>query len=163
MGYAVEFAGTRLDKYCKVLNVQRDILPPRTNYSKSIPTMHGSFFTGFHYGERTITIEIALVAKNRKELMEKVRKLADVLDVKNPSRLEISDEPDKYYYAEVDGETSFEKLFQTGTCTITFICHDPCAYSTTHKVFTPDSKKKITIDYKGSAETSPVFEVDFRN
>lgn len=163
MGYAVEFAGTRLDKYCKVLNVQRDILPPRTNYSKSIPTMHGSFFTGFHYGERTITIEIALVAKNRKELMEKVRKLADVLDVKNPSRLEISDEPDKYYYAVVDGETSFEKLFQTGTCTITFICHDPCAYSTTHKVFTPDSKKKITIDNKGSAETSPVIEVDFRN
>ena len=54
MSYKVEFAGIDLSNYCTILNVNRSILPSRTNLSKSIPTMNGSYYTGFHYGERTL-------------------------------------------------------------------------------------------------------------
>ena len=58
MTYEVNYNGANLSDYCKVLNVERTLLPSRTNLSKSIPTMNGSYYTGFHYGERIIKLEI---------------------------------------------------------------------------------------------------------
>lgn len=163
MGYTVNYAGTRLDKYCKVLNVYRDILPARTNFSKVIPTMHGSHYTGYQYGDRFIKLDIAIVAKSNEEYMVKVRKLANILDVANPSILEISDEPDKYNYAVLDGSTDLEKLYKTGRTQLVFLCNDPFAYSKEHKVFVPDEKGHITIVNEGTTATSPIIEVDFNS
>ena len=92
MSYQVRFAGNDLHNYCKILEVKRDILPQRENFSKEVPTMWGSLYTGYHYAERIITLSIAIVSISKEDYMNKVRALADVLDVANPSRLYISDE-----------------------------------------------------------------------
>ena len=163
MSYEVTFNNVSLSNYCKVLNVKRDILPERKNFSKDIPTLHGSLFTGFQYGERTITLEVGIVAENKLDYMNKVRELAAILNVATPSILSIDDEPDKYYYAIPTGTSNLDRLYKTATAEISFLCNDPFAYSKTMKVYSPDSKGIFTIDNDGSGESNPIIEVDFNN
>lgn len=163
MGYSVEFAGIHLEDYCKVLNVKRSVLPERENFSKSIPSVNGSIYTGHRYKERTIKLEIGIVAISEEDYIEKIRKLAGVLDTKNPCKLIISDEPSKYCYAILDGSTDLTKKFKTGTLEISFLCHDPVLYSDSWKSFTPDANNIITFENEGTIETSPIVDVDFRN
>lgn len=163
MAYEVKFAGINLSDYCTVLNVERSVLPPRENFSKSIPTMNGSFYTGYHYGEREITLEVYIKAKTNQEYMNKVRQLADALHTEAPSELIISDEPDRYYYAVLDGDTVLDKTVFSGTVQLKFICHDPIAYSNTEEVFEPDSKNVVTIVNNGTTDTHMEVAVKFQN
>ena len=163
MAYEVNFNGVALNNYCKVLNVSRSVLPNRSNFSKQIPTMNGSYYTGFKYSEKVITIEVAIIAKDSLDYTKKIRELATVLNVANPSKLIISDEPDKYYLAVLDGATDLTKKYKTGTVQITFLCNDPYAYSTETKVFQPNTRRIFTIENTGSGEANPIIEVDFNN
>lgn len=161
--YTVNFAGNELSNYCKIEKINRTLLPPRENFSKQIPTLHGSHYTGYKYGERIIELEIGLVYSNPLEYMQKIRTLADLLDVSSPSKLILGDEPDKYYYAVPEGDMALEKLFNKGAkAKITLICHNPIAYSLDWKTFVPDGKKNITIENEGTTETYPLVDVDFR-
>ena len=162
--YKVNFAGNDLEKVVIIEKIKRSILPTRENFSKNIPTIHGSVYTGYKYSERVIELEIGIVAKSKEEFVEKTRILAEMLDVTSPSRLVLGDEPDKYYYAVPNGDSDIEKLFKSGgRATLQFICHDPIAYSKDWKCFTPDAKRHIKITNNGTAETSPVIDVDFMN
>ena len=87
MTYEVNYNGANLSDYCKVLNVERTLLPSRTNLSKSIPTMNGSYYTGFHYGERIIKLEILINETNVAKMQEKIRKIKEILNTSNPSKL----------------------------------------------------------------------------
>lgn len=162
MSYQVRFAGNDLHDYCKILEVKRDILPQRENFSKEVPTMWGSLYTGYHYAERIITLSIAIVSISKEDYMNKVRALADVLDVANPSRLYISDEPRKYYYAVLDGSTDLDRLFNTAKVDINFICHDPLAYSDDWKAFIPDSKGIFTFENSGTTSAYPYIRAQFK-
>ena len=164
MGYNVNFAGQDLSQYCKILNVQRSVLPPRTNYSKSIPSMNGSQYTGYHYGERTVTLEIVINKdKGKTEYLNNIKNLASLLDVKNPSKLYIDDEPDKYYYAILDGETDISQEVLAGTAEITFICFDPLLYSDTWKTFGASADNVISIKNEGTANAKMIMDIDFNN
>ena len=66
MSYIVDFGNNRLSDYCSVLNVKRTILPTRSNFQKDIPTLNGSYYTGFKYAEKQIVLEIAIYGKNYK-------------------------------------------------------------------------------------------------
>lgn len=161
MAYDVTFSNVNLADYCKVLNIKRDILPSRVNFSKEIPTMIGSYYVGYRYDVRTIEIEIAIIADNREELRNKIRRLANVLNVESPSILEINDEPNLYCYAVPDGSTDYEKLFNTTQTNITFVCHDPIYYSKDWLTFEPNSSNIISLANKGTVEADLHLNVDF--
>ena len=163
MAYEVNFAGVNLSDYCTVLNIERSVLPPRENFSKTIPTMHGSYYTGYRYGERAISLEVYVKAPTKEEYVKKVRRLADVLHTENPCKLTVSDEPGKYYYAVVDGETALEKTVFSGTLTINFICHDPVAYSDEWKTFEPNSKNIVALENNGTTDTNMSIDVEFNS
>lgn len=163
MTYEVNYNGANLSDYCKVLNVERTLLPSRTNLSKSIPTMNGSYYTGFHYGERIIKLEILINETNVAKMQEKIRKIKEILNTSNPSKLIISDEPDKYVYAVLDGDTDFNKIGKTaGSTTINFICHNPIIYSDKWNTFTPGNKGIITVENNGTIQANPLIDVIFR-
>lgn len=137
-------------------------MPTRENFSKDIPTMNGSYYTGYKYSERVIVANVGFAFRNDKEYNDKIRKLANLLDVKSPSKLILGDEPDKYYYAVVDGDFDIEKQYGVGAkVEVTFICHNPLAYNQKWKAFTTDEKGRINIDNEGTADTYPIIEVDF--
>ena len=93
MAYEVHFNDVNLSNYCTVLNVKRSVLPTRSNFSRQVPSMHGSYYTGGKYLEKVIPIEIAIFANTKEEYAQKVEALANVLNVREPAPLSISDEP----------------------------------------------------------------------
>ena len=162
MSYRVEFGGEILSNYCTILNVTREILPSRENYNKKIPNMHGSYYTGFSYEEKIITLEVAIVAISKIDYMQKIRKLAGVLDIKSPTRLFISDEPNLYSYAIPNGKVNLDKKKYTGSIEIEFVCHNPFAYSKRWQSALSDSRGVFTIENQGTADTNLYVGVNFK-
>lgn len=163
MKYIVEYAGVTLNDYCDVISkVDREILPPRENFSKSIPSMNGSYYTGYKYGERTITIEVNFVAPTKEKLEKKLREFANLLDVDSPKKLTVNDEPDIYYLAVPDGSFDVSKPSKlTATVSIGFICHNPLKFSNKWKSFIPANKGIITFENNGTTDTECILDVDF--
>lgn len=163
MSYKVNFNGSNLSDYCTVLNIERTLLPTRINSSKSIPTMNGSFYTGYHYEEKFIKVEILINETSIQDLKNKLSNIKKILDVGNPSKLIISDEPNLYYYAVLDGSTDLSKIGRTtGSATLTFICHDPVAYSNKWSTFSPGARNIIEVDNEGTVAADPLVDVIFK-
>lgn len=161
MGYKVTYAGNQLDDYCTVLNIGRTVIPPRTNYTKEIPSIHGEIYTGYKYGSRVFSLECAFVAEDREDYADKARQLAFILDTKEPSRLIFEDAPHLYYYAVVDGGIEIEKVGFTGKFTINFVCHDPIGYAIEEEVFDLEPGNVVQIDNGGTIDAYPVSCVQF--
>ena len=164
MKYIVEYAGVTLNDYCDVISkVDREILPPRENFSKSIPSMNGSYYTGYKYGERTITIEVNFVAPTKEKLEKKLREFANLLDVDSPKKMTINDEASIYYMAVPDGSFDISKPSKlTATVSIGFICHNPLKFSNDWKSFVPANRGVITFENRGTTETECIIDVDFK-
>lgn len=157
----ITYGGNDLTKYFKVVDVKRQLLPERINYTKEIPNINGEYYSGYKYGTRTIEIDFAIIGNSKEDYFTKSRELASMVDTTIPTKLEFSDEPDKYYYAVVDGGIDMEQIINYGSGTISFICHDPIAYSKEEKIFTASEDNVLTIENKGTAFTSPLINVSF--
>lgn len=160
---SVTYAGMKLSQYFYIQRVTRSILPPREISLLTVPARHGAYFTGARYGVRKIDIDIVVLAATPTDYMNTLRTLAQCLDIDEPSELVISDEPDKFYYAILSGDTDMvNDLMTLGRGSLSFICPDPFAYSQFTKVIEPVSKK-FTFNNDGTTKTFPKFTVNFKN
>ncbi len=157
----ITYGGNDLTKYFKVLDVKRQLLPERMNYTKEIPSINGEYYSGYKYGTRAIEVDFAIIGDSKEDYFTKSRQLAAMVDVTVPTKLELGDEPDKYYYAVVDGSIDLDQIINYGSGTISFICHDPIAYSKEEKIFSASEDNVLTIDNKGTAFTNPLINVSF--
>ncbi|MBP3905752.1 MAG: phage tail family protein [Peptostreptococcaceae bacterium] len=160
MSYKVNYVGVDLHEYITILNVNRPLMPPRTNFTKDIPGIHGKHYTGYKYDEKTIELECLLTTDSAEERMEIIHEIAFILDVNCPKRLIISDEPDKYCYAVPVGEIEIEKVKYNGSFTLTFVCYDPMTYALEEDFFVGENRK-IQINNAGTVETYPKVSVSF--
>lgn len=154
----ITFNSIDLSSYFRVLGADRGIMPNKETELATVGVSHGSFVKSRKFAVRYIEVEVALVEDSTEDLQLKKRRLAGILSVDKPVKLIFSDEPDKYYLAEVDGATDIEQILGVGLGTITFMCADPFAYSVTEKSVKAVNGV-ISVDYKGTAESYPVFEV----
>lgn len=160
---SVTFAGVELSQYFYIQRINRSVLPPREISLLDVPARHGSYFANARYGVRKIDIELTVLASTPTQYMETLRILAFCLDVEEPSELVISDDADKFYYAILSGETDMtNQLMTVGSGTLSFICPDPFAYSTTNKLISPVNRK-FTFNNEGTTTTFPKFTVNFEN
>lgn len=161
--YIVEFAGVVLNNYCNVISkVVREVIPERENFSKQIPTMNGSYYTGYRYSERKISLEVNFNDKTEEKLNKKITEFANILDVSSPKKLLINDEPDIYYLAVPNGSFEIEKPSKlTATINIEFVCHNPLKLSKKWKSFVPLNKGIITFENEGTVKTEMIVDVDF--
>lgn len=159
-GYEVYFDGKPLHSYCLITGVTRNILPPRTNNSKDIPSMYGEHYTGFKYGVREIVINAIVEASSVEERQENLYLLADVLNVSKPVKMTIGDDPNKYQYV-VPKTIDSERLGNSELFTITLSAYDVYKYATEDDYFTVDNKKICRIANGGSVEGYPTTSIEF--
>lgn len=133
MSYKVIYAGNPLHDYMDIHSIERTILPTRENSSKQIPSMHGSYFMSYKYGEKYIKLSCSIKASDKEDFVETVRELAFLLDIKSPQRLILGDSPETFYYAILDGDTSIERISNIGKFELNFICHNPFEYAVKSK------------------------------
>lgn len=162
MAYTAVFAGTNLHDYFRIESIKRSILPQRTNFTKSIPSVDGEIYTGYKYNPKKIVLKCAIHMEDAQDRMDKLRQIAFRLDVKSPSKLILGDDPSVYTYAVLDGETNLEILKSIkGEFELTFICYDPKSYSIEKDVFMADRKMNVEISNGGSTDAFPQTQAVF--
>ena len=160
MGYKIEFAGTKLHEIVQISKVNISVLPSRENFTRSIPAYNGSILSGFKYSERIISVDISIPTVTRNDFSNVVQKLAYALDVSNPSKLIINNS-NIVYYAVLDGDTDINKLYNTGTTTINFVCHDPIGYENAYTGTMMDSSKIFRFTDMGTYNSYPILGFKF--
>ena len=155
----ITFNGDNLSTYIKATQVDRGIIPERVNRTYTIPKKSGVLYDGYHYKEKTISVEFMVV---NADLNAVRRALAAMLDVEAPAQLIFSDEPNYYWMAVPDGQVDLEEVLKVGTGRIDFLCPKPWAFKTGESEFIlSPGQSKMTVTNNGSAPTNPKLTVNF--
>lgn len=161
-GYEVYFNEVPLHDYILITGIEKGLLPPRTNYSKSIPSMYGEHYLNHNYGVREVKIKGYLEASDQAERNEGLYFLADILNVQEPVKVVSSDDPDKYYYAVPD-KINQDRIVYNEEIEIVLKCYDVYKYALEDDFFKPDEKKVVEVVNGGSVEAYPVTTIEFLN
>lgn len=113
-------------------NFRRDILMPLKQVTQSVPGRDGDYLMKQDRGIRTYPVPVTLVGTSPEDAQAKVRLLAQWLIWPDPAALIFSDEPDKVYYAVLNGNSPLDRLILARQTTLEFVILDPYAYGTEH-------------------------------
>lgn len=116
------------ENYFIVEKVYRSLLPPVENTSVKVAGKPGAYPQKTELGIRKHTFVIRMREDNIDDLNGTIRTVASWLFSDAPEKLRLKKEPDKYYYAKLDGDTDLEEIVKIGKGSLTFISEDPIAY-----------------------------------
>ena len=155
----VNYNGVFLSNYCKIMEVERDIMPPRSLSTLSVGGKDGAYLFGKKVEPRFFTVEIMFIG----DVVQEKRSLASVLDTDEPKPLEFSDEPNRTYYAIVSDDTDIDHILNVGRGEITFVALDPYAYGQEHlQSYQNVTSISDTLAVNGQVETFPTIRVEFK-
>lgn len=149
-----------IPSFVKVNSIEFSVLPPITNNLLKVRGKAGAYPMAQTIETREITANVSIIAEEINGVMGASRTLAEWLYHEEPVKLEIADEPDKYYMVLPEGDSNISETLNVGQGTITFVCTEPFAYGESHeKYFSPASSEEvIPVNVGGTAETFP--EID---
>jgi predicted phage tail component-like protein len=123
---------------------------------QDIPNRPGSTTVKKKTKPRPFPIPVAIEANNIEDLQKVKEDLANWLILDQPAPLIPDDEPDRTYYAVVDGSFDPEDLVRLGQGVIPFLCPNPYKYGVEEEVSVHSS-----INVQGSIEVNPIIRVSF--
>src|SRR5690606_21679793 len=128
------FNGQDLKKYFdKILDIRRDILPPRSIQFLEVPGRAGSYFANVREESRIIEVDVFMKDQSFEALRSRIRQAAEILDTDQPAPLIVEDEPDKVWMGILMENTPLEEVIFTGRTTLQFFIPDPYAEATEEK------------------------------
>ena len=156
--------GKDLPNFVTVNNIEFSILPPIENNFLEVRGKSGVYLSSQEVGIRVFNIDITVIAEEINGVMSASRELAEWLHHKEPVKLIIADEPDKYYLVVPDGETTITEIVNVGQGTISFVCIEPYAYGEEKsETFTlTDSNNMATTVVTGTTETHPTIDIQVK-
>ncbi|QGG47657.1 distal tail protein Dit [Heliorestis convoluta] len=138
--------------------VRHSLLPQLEKRTLTVAGRPGFYDFGSRLGGREIQVDVTIKESSSLMLRQKARDIASWLYHQEVKPLLFSDEPDKHYFARVDGKTDIDEIVGLGQGTITFLCPDPFAYGAIKTV--PLHAGPITNE--GSYDTYPVITLQFQ-
>lgn len=156
MTNGITFNGIKKD-YLTVLENGAPFFAPRTNTLIEVPGRPGAIYDGFETGILTIPLRAMIDAEGSGMSLERLAEdLAGWLNVDQPAPLILDSNPNRIYYALIDGTVDPERVVQYAKFDLTFICPDPFKYSTESMA---DIKAGQPVRVRGNAPSSPIFEI----
>lgn len=149
------FRGIRKD-FLTVLQGRKR--PPWTNLTRNIlkiPGNSGGYLESTDEDPRLILVPILIKSSNLANLQKIKEELAEWLVTDDPEELIFDDEPDRSYFAVVEGNLDLEELVNVGHGVITFLCPDPYKYGPLKMALLP--AETVSIENQGTADTYPLF------
>jgi predicted phage tail component-like protein len=128
----------------------------------TVPNMPGGYHKSTDVDIRTIEVPVRIKAEDIADLQKTKEDLADWLVTESVEELTFDDEPDRTYFAMIDGACDLEELVDRGKGTLTFICPDPHKYGKTkvqRSVIQSDGTASLVARNEGSVEALPTFEI----
>lgn len=118
--YKMIYDGVDISRYVVIEDIKRPLINISTNYGE-IPGIDGLIFKRKKNNEKVIEIRIRLIEDMFNKNLNATKDLLNTYLVKDkPSKLELSDYPDRYEMAILDGNINFEKFLKTGMAILTF-------------------------------------------
>ena len=151
------FNGIEKDYLAVTRGRKRPAWAPINRELISVTGKSGAYLSHNTRQVRVIEVPVFLLADNFPELQKIKEDLAKWLVHNEPKELIFKDEPDRVYYAVVDGELDLDELVRWGTGSITFICPDPYKYGPEQTLTFPADI--VVVENEGTAEANPIFEM----
>lgn len=154
------YNGYELTKHCKILNVYPSIMPEVSNTFMNHPTNELSKLKSSKLNPIRLTIEIGI----EDNISHHIEQLAKILYQDEVKPLIISDKPDRYLNCKLDGGSLSSSRFRYGVFKLNFVSEDTFwrdVKGSVRKYF--NSQGRVVVDNKGTARTTPKFEVDFND
>lgn len=149
--FSMRFGGVELMQWIDgVTNIDRNIGQNRTASLLKVAHTNGELFQYTTASRGTITVTARIFTDIHR------RELAQALMSDKPQQLIFGDEPDKYYQAIVDGQSTVAEAYYNNILTFTFIVPDGVAHSVIGASMSADSGATMTVMNSGSAPTAPV-------
>lgn len=156
-----EFLENKIPGYQTLYTTGRELLTADVT-TQAVGSQHGTYIKKRRYPERTIKVGFQLIAPDAGTLMQRFNQLTGLLNCKQVEVI-FADEPDKYYIGTPAGSSAPDPGRNAITAEWELLCPDP--FKRTLNVFeaspAEDDKTSITVDYAGTANSHPVFQVDF--
>ncbi len=157
MGFT--FNGIKKEYVVLLASERRPAFAPVKRNLLTVPGMPGAHLVSTETQVRVLQ-EPVLIDMSLSEIkdIEKIKEdLADWLITDQAAELIFDDEPDRVYYAVVDGSLDIEDLVSFGRGQITFICPDPYKYG---EEKTDPFPEDGIITNNGSADTPPIINLE---
>lgn len=157
------FRGIKRDYLVTLRGKRRPPWAPLERNLITVPGMPGAYTESTTTKPRPLGIPILLESKNLSDLQKMKEDLAEWLVTDGPEELIFDDEPDRVYYAQLDGATDIDEIISVGVGMLNFICPDPYKYSvikSTESVTNPIDP--IVLTNNGTVETAPTFDVTLK-
>jgi predicted phage tail component-like protein len=153
------FRGIRKD-YITVLRGRKR--PPWSSIQRNIVTIPGrvgGYLFNTKIDPKLLEVPVLIMADSFSDLQKLKEDLAMWLVTDTPQELIFDDEPDRIYYAVVDGSLDLDELVRWGQGVIRFICPDPYKYGAEHTYIIPNGQDIFDIDNPGTADAEPKFKI----
>jgi predicted phage tail component-like protein len=124
---------------------------------QDVPKRPGALPVKKNTGVRALPLPVFLKGKSIEDLQKVKEDLAEWLIHDEPKPLIFDDEPDRIYYAVVDGSFDPDEILKWGQGVIPFICPDPYKYGEEESLILGD----FPIRNVGTLKTNPVFSIKF--
>ena len=118
----------------------------------------GAYLSNTKVKPRIITVPILIQGNDFSDLQKLKEDIADWLVTVKPQELIFDDEPDRIYYAVVEGSLNLNEIVRVGYGAITFICPNPYKYGL--EKTKPINGQPIQIN--GTAPTDPIFSITLK-
>jgi predicted phage tail component-like protein len=153
------FRGIRKD-YITVLRGRKR--PPWSSIQRNIVTIPGrvgGYLFNTKFDPKLLEVPVLIKANSFSDLQKLKEDLAAWLITDTPQELVFDDEPDRTYYAVVDGSLDLDELVRWGQGVIRFICPDGYKYGAEHTYIIPNGQDIFDIHNPGTAEAEPKFKI----
>lgn len=136
----------------QVYNLKRNFL--------YVPGRPGAYSESTDIDVKVIEEEVILIAQDREDLQKIKEDLAAWLITDEPKELIFDDEPDRVYYALVDGTFDPDDFVNLGSGTITFVVPDGCKYGP--ELIATFPSDVVSLTNRGTADADPIFELEVK-
>ena len=149
---SVTFNGKPMPSFLILVGREISVLPELDIKTLELPRAVGSSFLYAKRNSKKFKLDFILNPASTVSLDDCVDDFAEWLSGDNykPSKLTFSEQSDRYYMAQVTGNTEVSDLIVYGTCSVEFVAVDPSKYHvvTLSKV----GASPLTVNYTGKLE-----------
>ncbi|MFD2210730.1 distal tail protein Dit, partial [Virgibacillus halophilus] len=130
---------------------------PRNVNILEVTGMDGGYVSDVTSKAITIPIKLRIEADGREDLQTKTEDLANWLLTEKAEELIFDSQPNRSFFAIVNGEIEVNEIVSFAIASFEFICPDPFKYGPEQTEEFPSDVLQLT--YDGTAEADPVFNL----
>ena len=150
--------GVDLSTFGRVMDLRKDMLPPRDWSTINIPTVEGAYLGSKTVSPRMWEIDFKFIG----DVETQRRGLAAILESDKPLPLEYGDLPNVRFYGVFTGESLIDREAHTGNVTLQFLIPDPYGIGSTQTATIGAGNETVNLFVNSDAAVWPIITATFQ-